>query len=253
MPTDNPIASDPLRGLFSALLNGSPAVQDHMRNTGQSLDQIMASLWNDASASSGDRSPSEPFGDLLGTMMGGAPQSGDTPTPNAGGDPLGSILGSLLGGGMQQGSAPLPSAPGTSGDPMSAILGSLLGGGMQGGTPNASALGGNSFLAPIVDAIAAKIGIPPQIAEAVVSFALGQLVGGQRDPQLVQMLAGRGTVSQKYLRDSGLVSQLTQRTGMDPKTATKSLQQVLEAFGTQMGEGTTDDRQKSIQSWLESK
>ena len=243
--------NDPLSGLLGALLGGHPAVQNQIQNTGQSLDQVLAGLPN---ATSSDGKPaSSSFGDLLGTMLGGAPQSGDTPAPNAGGDALGSILGSLLGGGMQQGSAPLQSAPGTSSDPMSAILGSFLGGGMQGGTPNASALGGNSFLAPIVDAIATKIGIPPQIAQTVVSFALTQLMSGQGDSQLAQMLGGTGNVSQKYLRDSGLVNELAQQTGLDTKTATKSLQQALQAFGTQMGEGTTDEHQQGLQSWLESR
>ncbi len=168
-----------------------------------------------------------------------------------GGDVMSALLGGLLGGGMPQGGAPMQGAPGMGGgDAMSALLGGLLGGGMPGGMPNASAMGNNSFLAPIVDAIAAKIGIPPQIAQLVVSFVLGQLMGGQRDPQLAQMLGGRGTVSQKYLRDSGMVRQLAEQTGLDNKTATKSLQQVMQAFATQMGEGTMEEHQSGLQSWL---
>lgn len=161
---------------------------------------------------------------------------------------MSAILGGLLGGGMQSGT-PTQSA---SGDPMSAILAGLLGGGMQGGSSGASALGNNAFLAPIADAIAAKIGISPQIAESIVSFALSQLMSGQGN-QLAQMLAGKGTISQKYLRDSGLADQLTQQTGMDTQTAVSSLHQVFQAFGTQMGGGTLDERQQGLQSWLNSK
>jgi hypothetical protein len=140
---------------------------------------------------------------------------------------------------------------GTGSDPLSAILGGLLGGGTQGSVPGAGAMGNNAFLAPIVDALAAKIGISPQIAETVASFALSQLLSGQNS-QLAQMLRG-GTVSQRYLRDSGLVNQLAQQTGMDNKTAAQSLQQVFQAFGTQMGAGTMDERQQGLQSWLGSK
>ena len=61
------------------------------------------------------------------------------------------------------------------------------------------------------------------------------------------MLGVSGSVSPKYLRDSGLANQLAEQTGLDKKTATKSLQQVLQAFGTQMSEGTMEDRQKSLQ------
>jgi hypothetical protein len=186
---------------------------------------------------------------ILGGLLGGGMQGG-TPSQGAGGDPMSAILGGLLGGGMQGGTP----TQGASGDPMSAILGGLLGGGMQGGTPGAGSLGNNAFLSPIVDAIAAKTGIPPQIAGAVVSFALTQLIGGQGSSgQLAQMLGGRGNVSQKYLRDSGLANQLAAQTGLDNKTAVKSLQQALQAFGTQMGEGTMEDRQQGLQSWLETK
>jgi hypothetical protein len=268
--------NDPLSGLLGALIGGHPAVQAHMQNTGQSLDQVLAGLSNTANPPADGGATRSPLGDILGSMVSGSPQAGSAPA--TGDDPMSALLGSLLGGGMPQGGAPSQSAPATGGDPlsallgggmpqggapsqgapamggdpMSALLGGLLGGGMQGG-PGASALGSNAFLAPIVDAIAAKIGIPPPIAQVVVSFALTQLMGGQRDPQLAQMLGGRGNVSQKYLRDSGLVKQLAQQTGMDNKTATQSLQQVLQAFGTQMGTGTTEDRQQGLQSWLTDK
>lgn len=249
MPEDKPITNDQLRGLLDALLGGNPAAPDQAQNAGQSLDQLLGNMASPTNATADDQSAGSSFGDLLGTMMGSAPQGANAPTTGAGSDPLGSILGGLLSGGMPQGGAQTQDA--MSGDPMSAILGGLLGGGMQGGS-GAGALGNNSFLAPIVRAIAAKIGISPQIAEAVVSFALTQLMSGDGN-QLAQLLGGQGTVSKKYLRDSGLVSQLAQQTGMDNKTATKSLQQVLQAFGTQMGEGTLDDRQRSLQSWLETK
>lgn len=253
MPENDPMTNDPLSGLLGALLGGHPAVQDHLQNTGQSLDQVLGSISNTETNVPNSNPSGGSLGDLLGSLMGGMPQTGNAPSANASGDPLSSLLGGLLGSGVPQSGASMPGQSAPAGDPMSAILGGLLGGGMQEGTSNTSALGNNAFLAPIVDAIAAKVGIPPQIAGAVVSFALTQLMGGQGDSQLAQMLGSRGTVSQKYLRDSGLVNQLAEQTGMDSKTATKSLQQVLQAFGTQMGTGTTDDRQQGLQGWLNAK
>jgi hypothetical protein len=199
-----------------------------MQNTGQSLDDVLGTLSNSANTTPADSPTGSSLGDILGSMTGGSPQGGGAPATGAGGDPLSAILGGLLGGGMQ--------------------------GGMQGGTPGAGALGNNAFLAPIVESIASKIGIPPEIAGTVVSFALSQLMSREGSSgQLAQMLGSRGNVSQKYLRESGLASQLAAQTGMDNKTAVKSLQQVLQAFGTQMGEGTTEDRQQGLQSWLETK
>jgi len=210
MTEDKSIANDPMRGLLDALLGGNPT------NTPTE-----------------NPSAGGAFSDLLGTMMGGTSPNANAPTLGASGDPLGSLLGGLLGGGPTQANTPTQDAAG--GEPMSALLGGLLGGGMPGGA-DTTVLGNNSFLAPIIQTIVAKFGIPPQIAETIISFALTQLLSGQGG-QLAQMLGNKGTVRQKYLRDSGLANQLAEQTGMDSKTAAKSLQQVLDAFGAQMGQG----------------
>jgi len=200
----------------------------------------------------------------LGSMMGGAS------APNASGDPMGSILGGLLGGETPATPAPKgrkgrqtqPTMPDISGDPMSAILGGLLGGGAP-GNANTSALGSNAFLAPIIDAVAKKLGVDPQIASTIVSFALNALVANQSSGKrglrasagandLTDMLSGGKPVTQKYLKDSGLLSQVTAQTGLDQKTATASLQQVFQAFSTQMGEGGAAERQAQYNTLLKS-
>ncbi len=80
----------------------------------------------------------------------------------------------LLSGGPASGA----SAQGAqAGDPMSQLLGGLLGGGTPSNSPNASGPLGNSFLAPIIEAIAAKIGIPPQLA-GVIRFVRGDAAPG---------------------------------------------------------------------------
>lgn len=209
------------------------------------------------------------LGSLLGSLLGGGAQPGRMPSQGAGGDVLGSLLGELLGGGMSgQSGMPMPSQrryppqqmPSAGMDPLSSILGGLLGVDMSGG---ASAIANNPitnvFVAPIAEALARKTGMAPGIARVVVVFGLTTLMSaltgqgsrkGFNASDLVERLATDGTVTQKYLKDSGLVSQLVQETGLDQKTAAQSLQQVFQALGTQVGEGSMEEKQAELQTLL---
>jgi hypothetical protein len=210
------------------------------------------------------------LGSLLGGLLGGggAP-AGGMPSQGAGGDVLGSLLGGLLGGGMSpQGGTPMPSQrgyppqqmPSAGGDPISSILGGLLGvntGGGAGVIANNPIA--NAFVAPIAEALARKTGMAPGIAQVVVVFALTTLMSaatqkatqkGFSPSDLVNKLATDGTVSQKYLKDSGLVAQLAQQSGLDQQTASKSLQQAFTALGTHVGEGSMEDKQAELQTLL---
>jgi uncharacterized protein YidB (DUF937 family) len=150
--------------------------------------------------------------------------------------------------------------PAAGGDPISSILGGLLGvdtGGGAGVIANNPIT--NVFVAPIANALAKKTGMAPGIAQVVVVFALTTLMSAatQKATQkgfcpsdLVNKLANDGTVSQKYLKDSGLVTQLAQQSGLDQQTAAKSLQQALTALGTQVGEGSMEDKQAELQTLL---
>ncbi len=123
MPQDSSTTNDPLSGLLGALIGGHPAVQAHMQNTGQSLDQVLGSLSNSANTTRGTSPTRGSFADILGTTMGGPSQSGNVPTTDQGGDLMSALLGGLLGGGAQ-GGAPMQNAAAGGGDPMSALLGS---------------------------------------------------------------------------------------------------------------------------------
>ncbi|MCI0477970.1 MAG: hypothetical protein L0Y55_17140, partial [Anaerolineales bacterium] len=241
---------------------------------GDVLGSLLGSMMS-GGAQSG-RTPSQQgaggdmLGSILGSMLGGGAQSGGMPSQGAGGDVLGSLLGGLLGGGEMpaQSSAPTPSRrsrstkqmPPSGADPIGSILGGLLGTDVGGG---AGAIANNPltnvFVAPIADALARKTGMAPGIARVVVVFGLTTLMSamtqqgsrkGFNANDLVERLSTDGTVSQKYLKDSGLVSQLAQESGLDQKTAAQSLQQVFQALGTQMGEGTLDDHQGELQTLL---
>ena len=122
-------------------------------------------------------------------------------------------------------------------DPLGSILGGLLGGGQQGNAPAGGSLSDNSVLGPIIDSLAAKFGVSPQIAGAVVTIALTYLAG--RAGGAAAQKARKGKVSRKFLQESGLVGQLQQQTGMDSATAAASLSHVFQAFGAQMSGGTT--------------
>ncbi len=292
-PTNAPNVNDALGGLLGALLGGHPAVQDHMDQTGKSLDEVLGSI-SGSQAPSGGTSSQGAGGDVLGSVLGsmlgggGAP-SGGVPSQGAGGDVLGSLLSGLLGGGGAS-----SSGQGAGGDVLGSLLGGLLGGGgmsAQGGTsmpsqqmpaaggdPISSILGGllgvntgggagviannpieNAFVAPIADALAKKTGMAPGIAQVVVVFGLTTLMSaatqkatqkGFSPSDLVNKLATDGTVSQKYLKDSGLVAQLAQQSGLDQQTAAKSLQQTFAALGTHVGEGSMEDKQAELQNLL---
>lgn len=266
-------SNDPLIGLLGALLGGNPNVQSQLEQSGQSMDQVLGTL-SSGPATGGQSAGGDVLGSILGSMMGGGAPQGGMPAQSSGGDVLGSILGSMMGGGaMPQGGTPTQSA---GGDVLGSILGSMMGGGAmpQGGMPaqsgggdvlgsilggllgggmGSSALGSNAFLAPIIDAIANKLGIDPKIAQTIVTFALSALMSGalggnqQFDSAgLVARVSSGKPVTQKYLKESGLLSELTAQTGLDQKTAAKSLQQVFQAFGTQMGEGSYDDHQRQF-------
>jgi hypothetical protein len=300
-PTNDPNVNDALGGLLGALLGGHPAVQNHMDQTGKSLDEVLGSISGSQAPSGGQQAPASgqqapAMGDILGALLGGggAP-SGGTSSQGAGGDVLGSLLGGLLGGGGAPSGG--MSSQGGSGAVIGSILSSVLGGAMSGqggmptqrgmpaqGMPSAGAdpissiLGGllgvntsggagaiannpieNAFVAPIANALAKKTGMAPGIAQVVVTFALTTLMSaatqkatqkGFSPSDLVNKLATDGTVSQKYLKDSGLVAQLAQQSGLDQQTAAKSLQQTFAALGTHVGEGSMEDKQAELQSLL---
>jgi hypothetical protein len=214
------------------------------------------------------------LGSILGSILGGGGQQGGMQSQGGSGDVLGSILGSVLGGAMQQGGTPMPSQqipsrskpmpsqqmPGGGSDPISSILGGLLGTDMSGGV---GAVANNPitniFVQPIADALAKKTGMAPGIARVVVVFALTTLMGaltgkgskkGFNSADLVTQLKESGTVSQSYLKSSGLVTELAQQSGLDQATAAKSLQQAFVALGTQMGDGTMEERQAKLKTTL---
>jgi len=236
---------------------------------------LLSTLMNAAGSQSGSsQSGGDPLSALLGGLMGGGGAQGAQ-----GADVLGSLLGGLMGGGGAagtQGAGDLGGLMGDSGaqgaqggNVLGSLLGGLLGGGVpQGGQQKPAAPAGissHSFLAPIVNGLAQKLGLPPAIAEVVVSFALTQLLnslmsrastggtpgmqslaGSQRafegagDLQMediAQRFQSGQAIDAQYLRSAGLSQQLADQTGLDPETAAGSLEQVFDMLAGAMGTG----------------
>ena len=240
-------------------------------------------------------SDEDPLAQLLqGLMAGQAPQAHAAqaePDPIQGGMDLGGLLQGILGGagGLAGGAGQAPEAygaqaetgpvqegldlggllqgilggagglaAGTGQAPASAAggLGDLLGAVMGGGSPAPQS---DSFLAPIVTGLAEKLGLPPQVAQSVVAFVLGKLMGNRLQPgmqtiaaptrsraarpqgksleDVVRSMNSGKRVTKTEIRSTGLAKELAAQTGLNRATAEASLQEVLNALGGQLGAG----------------
>jgi len=203
----------------------------------------------------------DPLAQMLQGFMSGQPSQGDAAP--AGSEPaqeapdLGGLLGGLLSGALSGGSGQVPPgyaapAPASSGGALGNILGAILGGASP-------AMAADSFLAPIVNGLAEKLGLPPQVAQAVVAFVIGKLMedrmqpgtdwtqppapsrGGRAQPASLEDVVARMNsgkrVPKTAIRRAGLAKELAAHTGLSRATAEASVQEVLNALGGQLGTG----------------
>ena len=202
---------------------------------------------------------------------GGSPRPAQPQAASPGGDILGSILSSVLGGQGQTNtggqSYPSPTNTGMGGTPRVPSSGIPIGqsvptGGGSSGTSGAggfpwgdivstvlgAGLGGvasNTVLAPIINQIAQRFNIPPQIAQMVVAFAIAHLVqahlqggagqtqnGNFRVNEVVNGMGAPGGLSTTFLNQTGMPHELADRTGLDAATSTQALQYAFNALGS---------------------
>ncbi len=226
-----------LEDLLKGILEGAAAQPQPSRSksTGDSLADLLGGILG---GRSGGSQGAGGMGDLLEGILGGGGSQG------AGG--MGDLLEGILGGGGSQGAGG-----------MGGLLEAILGGG--------GGLGSNSFLAPIIEGLAEKLGLPPAIAQMVVSFVLDKLLSGglgglapsptapsggrglqPAQPQgydldhLLDAMGSGQQVDSAYLRSSGMADELAQQTGLDPHVAERSLQEVFDMLG---GQVATERRQ----------
>lgn len=255
-----------MEDLLGALLQGGQQ-QPEPEDTGPEespLTQLLQGLLGHQ-ASPGSAAQAEPasvqggrdIGGLLqgllggaGGLLGGAGSQAGTGLGQGGLD-IGGLLQGVLGGagGLPTGAG---QAPPSGGGGLGNVLGTIMGAGSP-------AMESDSFLAPIVARLAGKLGLPPQMAQTVVAFVLGKLMGHRLQPgigtematpdrvvarseatdmeDLLQRMSSGRRVTKTAIRDVGLAEELAAHTGLDRATAEASLQQVLNAFGSQLRTG----------------
>ncbi len=165
-------------------------------------------------------------------------------TSQAGADPMASLIGNLLGAATQpttQTHAPIN--PNTSGGTdLSGMMGLLetVIGGQAGSTTGAANDPIMALLSPFVAPLAKKANIPPEIAMIVISFVVHKLLAHHPtsgrdsnsfdfDDMLGQMSAGK--VDPNLLRQSGMVSELSKKTGLDDAQTEQALQLAFATVG----------------------
>jgi hypothetical protein len=235
-------------------------------------DLLKGILGGGQAPSRGQQAAPDPLSDLLGGILGGmAPQPGGAGQAGAGSLPdllggilggadgqvdvgdIAGILGGILGGGA---AAPQPAQRRSGG------LGDILGGILGAGGAN---LGANSFLAPIIQELAGRLGLSPAVANAVVAFVmttiLPRLFGarGAASPQpasprrtaraqpeegldldhLLESMSSGRQLEPAYFQSTGMADELAQQTGLDVNTAAESLQEVFALLGGQLVAGRT--------------
>ncbi len=197
---------------------------------------------------------SDPMTELIGGLLGGSTGGGS--------DAMAGMLGSLLGGGQQ----PTSTGGSQQQDTMSNLLGSLMGsstggnqtslggimsllemvtgGGQQAGNTQTSSTSSNPIMGliqPFITPLANKLKISPQLAMIVVSFVLQKLLAhhptsGRNSTQfdldqMLNQLNSSGKLDPNLLKNSGMVEELSQVTGMNPTLATKSLNTAFAMVG----------------------
>lgn len=210
-------------------------------------DLLKAMLSGEGSQAGGGQEEENPLADLLGGpqgLLGG--MLGGGATPGAGGSE--DLLQGLLGG--PQGSLGGPQGAGGMDDLLGAVLG---GGGAQ--------TGSQASLAPMANAIAEKLGLPPEVAQMVIAFVLSKLSSGGGEAakpatsrpgqrrrgkrprpenldlgSLLNQTRTGQNLDQSHVRASGMHEELARQTGLDADTAARSLEEVLKLLGGQPGQ-----------------
>jgi hypothetical protein len=164
----------------------------------------------------------DPMANIVGGLISGAGKMNLSDGLDAG--DVAGLLGGLMGG-MQQ--APSQPQAGGLGGMMGALEG-IMGGQGAGQSDPIMAL-----LQPFVAPLAKKANIPPEIAMIVVSFVAHQLLSHHPDSgrdsnhfNLEDLLTqvNSGKIDPALLQKSGMVKELSKKTGLDEATAEKSLQ-----------------------------
>lgn len=196
--------------------------------------------------------------ELLKALLGGGQQGQGTGTgPASGGDPMAEILRGILQGAGGAGGGTRPSAA-AGGHGIMDLLGAILGGTQAGGLAGAGATGGTTN--PLAQLLAERLGLPPQLAQAVVAFFLSKVMGqgGEQSAEFRRTRSAAGEVDldhllqdadndkalKTHLSRTGMTQELAQQTGMSQQQASQSLQTLVKLLGEQRQAPTPVQPQK---------
>ncbi len=260
--------------ILGSILGGAGQQRPPQRPQQQSSGNAMGDILGSILGGGGQQSSGNAMGDILGSILGGGqqvPQQRQMPQQQSSGDPLADLLGGILGRGASPAPVqPVPTFPTSGGGSILDILGSLVGGSLQGGSSGIGAQGGGltdligmmmgagqmgslgaiagTPFAPIISALAKKLGINPIIATIVVGYLLNKLFASQAQPQrAVQQSAGGldslldrfgagKPVDRHYIQHSGMAEELAETAGLNPNQATDALQTLIGMLGGNTGQ-----------------
>lgn len=182
--------------------------------------------------------------DILKVLVNSRQQGNAT---QQGSDPMADLIGGLLGSQQQ---APASGQQGGGLGDMMGLLEMFMGGNQSNPMNQSQSMMGNSplmaLLQPFVIQLAKKLKISPEIAMIVVSLVAHKLLAHHPtsgrdsntfnlDDLLGQMNSGK--IDPNILYQSGMVQEVSQRTGMSPAESEKALNTTLNMFGSRLGGG----------------
>jgi hypothetical protein len=179
--------------------------------------------------------------DILKVLVNSRQQGG---SPQQAADPMADLIGSLLGGqAPAQSQAPMnQNAGGADLSGMMGLLETFMGGAQNTSSSNNSPI--MALISPFVPALAKKANVSPEIAMVVISFVVHKLLAHHptsgRDSNsfnfedmLGQMSSGK--VDTSLLRQSGMVNELSRKTGLDDAATEQVLQLAFATVGKTVG------------------
>lgn len=204
-----------------------------------SMEDILKALVNSRQQGSSSQS-SDPMTDLVGGLLGGGKSQGGVNLSD--GVDLGDVAG-LVGGFMGETQQPKGARQQQAGElsGMMGMLESVMGG--QGTSQNDPVM---MMLQPFVAPLAKKANISPEIAMIVVSFVAHKLLAHHPtsgrdsntfnlDDMIQQMSTGK--IDSNLLHSSGMVKEVSAKTGLDEATAVKSLNTAFSMMGKEVQSG----------------
>ncbi|MBK9210896.1 MAG: hypothetical protein IPL71_22490 [Anaerolineales bacterium] len=204
-----------------------------------SMEDILKALV-DSRQQGTTQNTADPMTDLIGGLLGGQSQGGVNLSDGVDAGDVAGLLGGFLNASQQQSQGANPQQPQAAGvSGMMGMLEAVMGGG-QGGSQSAANDPVMLLLQPFIEPLAKKAKISPELAMIVVSFVAHKLLAHHpasgRDSNSFNFeevfdQMGSGKIDSSILENSGMIEELSKKTGLDEATAAKSLDMAFAMVG----------------------